>query len=152
MAKELLKKIPSSKCQLILPEDVLVADKFEAGAKTRVVNVEDIPEDWQGVDIGPRTVTAFKKILKNARTIVWNGPMGVFEIPEFARGTEEIARYLAEITPKGATTVVGGGDSAAAVKKYHLDDQLSHVSTGGGASLEFLEGKVLPGVDALTSK
>ena len=152
MARELLGKFKSSKCKLVLPEDVLVADKFEAGAKTKTVSVDQIPADWQGVDIGPKTVKKFEEILDKAATVLWNGPMGVFEIPEFARGTEEIARYLAKITAKGAITVVGGGDSAAAVKKFKLSDKLSHVSTGGGASLEFLEGKVLPGVAALTNK
>jgi phosphoglycerate kinase len=152
MAKELLDKFKSSKCKLVLPEDVLVADKFETGAKTKMVSVDQIPTDWQGVDIGPKTVKKFKEILDKAATVLWNGPMGVFEIPEFAKGTEEIARYLANITAKGAITIVGGGDSAAAVKKFKLSDKLSHVSTGGGASLEFLEGKVLPGVAALTDK
>ncbi len=152
MAKELLDKFKSSKCKLVLPEDVLIADKFETGAKTKTVNVDQIPADWQGVDIGPKTVKKFEEILDKAATVLWNGPMGVFEIPEFAKGTEEIARYLAKITGKGAITVVGGGDSAAAVKKFNLSDKLSHVSTGGGASLEFLEGKVLPGVAALTDK
>jgi phosphoglycerate kinase len=152
MAGELLAKFKSSKCKLVLPEDVLVADKFETGAKTKTVSAEQIPADWQGVDIGPKTVKKFEEILDKAATVLWNGPMGVFEIPEFARGTEEIARYLARITAKGAITVVGGGDSAAAVKKFKLSDKLSHVSTGGGASLEFLEGKVLPGVAALTNK
>ncbi|MEL6820434.1 MAG: phosphoglycerate kinase, partial [Calditrichota bacterium] len=103
-----------------------------------------------GVDIGSGSISRFEEILRNAKTVVWNGPMGVFEIPDFAHGTEAIARLLAEITDNGATTIVGGGDSAAAVKKFKLEDRLSHVSTGGGASLEFLEGKTLPGVDALT--
>ncbi len=150
MAGELLEKFKTSSCELILPEDVMVADKVEAGASTEMVSVEDIPADRKGVDIGPRTIKRFKDVLAKARTVVWNGPMGVFEITDFARGTEEIARFLAEITARGALTIVGGGDSAAAVKKFKLMDQLSHVSTGGGASLEFLEGKILPGVAALT--
>ena len=152
MAKEILKRSQDSKTDLELPVDVLVADKFEAGANTRTVGVHDIPKDWLGVDIGDKSIARFKEILANAKTVVWNGPMGVFEIPDFAKGTEVIARYLADITKKGATTIVGGGDSAAAVKKFDLEDQLSHVSTGGGASLEFLEGKTLPGVAALTDK
>ncbi len=152
MAREILDKARQSNCKFTLPVDVLVADRFEAGANTRVVSVDEIPPDWLGVDIGPRTIELFKKTLENARTVVWNGPMGVFEIPDFAKGTEEIARFLAEITARGATTIVGGGDSAAAVKKFGLQDRLSHVSTGGGASLEFLEGKELPGVAALTRK
>ncbi len=152
MAKEILKAARESRTELLLPVDVVVADKFEAGANTRVVGVHEIPADEIGVDIGPKTISQFEGKLADAQTVVWNGPMGVFEIPEFARGTEAIARYLAEITRKGATTIVGGGDSAAAVKQLGLEDQLSHVSTGGGASLEFLEGKTLPGVAALTDK
>ncbi|RMG64041.1 MAG: phosphoglycerate kinase [Calditrichaeota bacterium] len=152
MAAQILQQAQSSNCQLHLPVDVMVADRLEAGAQTRVVPVNQIPSDWLGVDIGPETIMRFKEILSTARTVVWNGPMGVFEIPDFARGTEAIARHLAEITRHGATTIVGGGDSAAAVKQFGLMDQISHVSTGGGASLEFLEGKVLPGVAALTDK
>ena len=152
MAREILKQAESGKCRLILPRDVLVADKFEADARTRVVEVDRIPADWLGVDIGTATIEEFKNILKDARTVVWNGPMGVFEIPAFAGGTEAIARYLAEMTDRGVTTIVGGGDTAAAVKKFALSDRMSHVSTGGGASLEFLEGKELPGVAALTDK
>jgi 3-phosphoglycerate kinase len=150
MAAEILHTFQTTHCQLVLPEDVMIANELESGAATKIVGVDNIPSDWMGVDIGPKTIEKFKQILKSARTVVWNGPMGVFEIPEFARGTEQIANILADMTTRGVTTVVGGGDSAAAVKKYELTDQLSHVSTGGGASLEFLEGKVLPGVEALT--
>jgi phosphoglycerate kinase len=152
MAKDILKRSQDSKTKLELPVDVLVADKFEAGANTRTVPVHEIPEEWIGVDIGEKTIAGFKKILSSAKTVVWNGPMGVFEIADFSRGTEVIARHLAEITRKGVVTIVGGGDSAAAVKKFDLEEKLSHVSTGGGASLEFLEGKTLPGVAALTEK
>ncbi|MEJ2634583.1 MAG: phosphoglycerate kinase [Calditrichia bacterium] len=152
MAKEILAKFKDSSCKLVLPQDVMVADKFEAGAQTRIVDTDHIPAEWLGVDIGPKTIEEFKNILKTAKTVVWNGPMGVFEIPDFAKGTEAIARYLAEITKSGATTIIGGGDSASAVKKIGVSDQLSHVSTGGGASLEFLEGKELPGVAALSEK
>ncbi len=152
MAGDILQKFKSSNCELELPGDVVVADKLEDGANTKTVNADEIPPDWLGVDIGLKTVADFKDILKNAKTIVWNGPMGVFEIPTFAKGTEAVARYLAELTGKGTTTIVGGGDSAAAVKEFGLSDQLSHVSTGGGASLELLEGKVLPGVAALGEK
>lgn len=150
MAKDILGKAQNSSTALELPMDVLVADKFEAGANTENVSAADIPGEWLGVDIGEKSIQRFKEILKDAKTVVWNGPMGVFEIPDFAKGTEAIARYLAEITANGATTIVGGGDSAAAVKQFKLEGQLSHVSTGGGASLEFLEGKVLPGVAALS--
>ena len=152
MARDILQSAKQSRTELILPVDVLVADRFEAGANTRVVPIDQIPADWLGVDIGPKTIEHFKRILNNAKTVVWNGPMGVFEIPDFAHGTEAIARHLAEITAQGATTIVGGGDSAAAVKQFGLMDKLSHVSTGGGASLEFLEGKELPGVAALTNR
>lgn len=152
IAKEILQQAEDSDTEFKLPEDVVVADKFEAGASMKTVGKSEIPSDWLGVDIGGRTVTEFKRILYSAKTVVWNGPMGVFEIPEFARGTEAIAKHLAEITRNGATTIVGGGDSAAAVKKFGLEDKLSHVSTGGGASMEFLEGKELPGVEALTDK
>ncbi|UCF63543.1 MAG: phosphoglycerate kinase [bacterium] len=150
MAKDILQNFQSSRCKLVLPEDVLITDKVESGARTQVVDVDDIPAEGIGVDIGPKTIDTFSGILKNSRAIVWTGPMGVFEIPEFAKGTENVARLLADLTAQGVTTVVGGGDSAAAVKKFKLTDQLSHVSTGGGASLEFLEGKLLPGVAALT--
>lgn len=150
MAKEILSGTQNSSTQFVLPIDVMAADNFEAGANTKIVDADAIPSDWMGVDIGSETIAEFKKILSSAKTIVWNGPMGVFEIPEFATGTEEIARYLADRTSEGAITIVGGGDSAAAVKKFGLEGKLSHVSTGGGASLEFLEGKSLPGVEALT--
>jgi phosphoglycerate kinase len=150
MAHDILEKAESSSTKFYLPSDVMIADKFEAGAQTKIVNSNGIPAEWLGVDIGTNAIKKFKEVLTPAKTIVWNGPMGVFEIPEFAKGTEEIARYLADLTDKGAITIVGGGDSAAAVKKFGLEGRLSHVSTGGGASLEYLEGKVLPGVDVLT--
>lgn len=152
IAREILKKAKNSGTDFRLPVDVIVADKFEAGAKTKTVDANAIPPGWLGVDIGQKTISEFKKILSDAKTIVWNGPMGVFEIPDFAKGTEALAHTLADITSRGATTIVGGGDSAAAVKKFGLDDKLSHVSTGGGASLEFLEGKILPGVEVLTNR
>jgi len=152
MAADILEKCRQSNTQLVLPEDVLVADKFEAGANTKVVAKDKIPADWLGVDIGPATIAKFEEICSAAKTIVWNGPMGVFEIADFARGTGAIARHLAKVTREGAITIVGGGDSASAVKLFGLSDQLSHVSTGGGASLEFLEGKTLPGIAALSDK
>jgi 3-phosphoglycerate kinase len=117
-----------------------------------VVDKDSIPEDWRGLDIGPKTVELFKDKLSNAKTVVWNGPMGVFEIPKFSKGTTEIARSLARITERGAVTIVGGGDSVAALAKANLEKKMSHVSTGGGASLEFLEGRTLPGIAALTDK
>jgi len=135
--------------KLLLPVDAVVADKFEAEAASQTVDVDKVPAGWRIMDIGPKSVEAFKQALMGARLIVWNGPMGVFEMPKFAEGTFAIARLLAE---SGATTVIGGGDSASAVKKAGVAKQMTHVSTGGGASLEFLEGKELPGVAALQDK
>lgn len=136
--------------KLILPVDVTIADRFDADAFSQVVGVGAVPSGWRILDIGPRTLEIFGKRLDGARTVVWNGPMGVFEFPKFAVGTEAVARILASL--KGATTIIGGGDSAAAVERAGLADAMSHISTGGGASLEFLEGKELPGVAALLDK
>ncbi len=137
---------------LLLPVDVVVADRFEADATSKVVDVEAIPDGWMGLDIGPKTIELYRKEILDAKTIVWNGPMGVFEMDKFATGTIEIAKALADATKHGAITVIGGGDSASAIAKAGLDKAVTHVSTGGGASLEFLEGKVLPGVAALNDK
>jgi phosphoglycerate kinase len=133
--------------KLALPVDVTIADRFDANAFSQVVMVAAVPPRWRILDIGPRTLELFHERLAGARTVVWNGPMGVFEFPKFATGTEAVARMLAALPD--ATTIIGGGDSAAAVKKTGLADAMSHISTGGGASLEFLEGKPLPGVVAL---
>jgi phosphoglycerate kinase len=127
----------------------VIGDKFEAGAARKVVAVEAIPPGWRAMDIGPKTIEAFSKALKGARLIVWNGPMGVFEFPAFAAGTQAIARAVADA---GGTSVIGGGDSVAAVKQAGVADRITHISTGGGASLEFLEGQTLPGVAALLDK
>ncbi|MBN1886567.1 MAG: phosphoglycerate kinase [Thermoflexales bacterium] len=135
--------------KLVLPVDAVVADKFDAEAASQVVDVQAVPAGWRMLDIGPKSIEAFSTALKGARLVVWNGPMGVFEFPRFAEGTFAIARLLAD---SGATTIIGGGDSASAVKKAGVAAKMSHVSTGGGASLEFLEGKVLPGVAALNDK
>jgi phosphoglycerate kinase len=135
--------------KLLLPVDAVVADKFDAEADSRVVAVDKIPAGWRMLDIGPKSIQVFGEVLKSAKLVVWNGPMGVFEFPKFAEGTFAIAKLLATT---GATTVIGGGDSASAVKKAGVAKQMTHVSTGGGASLEFLEGKVLPGVAALNDK
>jgi len=145
-AKQILAEAGKARAKIILPVDAVVADKFEADAKTKVVLIEAIPADWQAVDIGPATVALFRREIDKAKTIVWNGPPGVFEIDAFAKGTKEIAEALAQ---SSATTIIGGGDTAAAVAKYNLTSRMDHVSTGGGASLEFLEGKVLPGIAAL---
>jgi len=129
-----------------------VSPSVKDAAETKIVPVEQIPEGLAGVDIGPRTIEQFRGALAGAKTVLWNGPMGVFEIEAYSAGTEAVARMLAEATSSGATTVVGGGDSAAAIAKAGLENRVSHVSTGGGASLEFLEGLELPGVAALTDK
>jgi phosphoglycerate kinase len=135
--------------RLLLPVDAIVADKFEAEANSQVVDVDKVPAGWRVLDIGPKSIEKFGEVLKSAKLVVWNGPMGVFEFPKFAEGTFAIAKLLATT---GATTVIGGGDSASAVKKAGVAKQMTHVSTGGGASLEFLEGKELPGVAALNDK
>lgn len=135
--------------KIILPVDAVIADKFEAEAQSQVVDVDKIPAGWRMMDVGPKTLAAYKIALQGAKLIVWNGPVGVFEMPRFAEGTFALAKLLAE---SGATTVIGGGDSASAVKKAGVAKQMTHVSTGGGASLEFLEGKELPGVAALLDK
>jgi phosphoglycerate kinase len=145
-AKDILKNKGD---RLLLPTDVVIGDKFEAGAARKVVAVEAIPPGWRAMDIGPKTIEAFSKALKGARLIVWNGPMGVFEFPAFAAGTQAIARAVADA---GGTSVIGGGDSVAAVKQAGVADRITHISTGGGASLEFLEGQTLPGVAALLDK
>jgi phosphoglycerate kinase len=149
LAKALEIKAKAKGVQLLLPTDVVLADKFAADANTQTVSVEAIPDGWMGLDIGPDSVKTFQAALADCKSVIWNGPMGVFEMDKFAAGTEAIAKTLSELTPKGCTTIIGGGDSVAAVEKVGLADQMSHISTGGGASLELLEGKVLPGIAAL---
>jgi phosphoglycerate kinase len=153
LAQELEKVAQEKGVELILPVDVIVADKFAPDANTQVVNVKNIPDGWMGLDQGPETTTLVNNKLRECNTIIWNGPVGVFEMDAFAQGTFAIANTLADLTKeKNATTIVGGGDSVAAVQKAGLGDKLSHISTGGGASLELLEGKVLPGVAAIQSR
>jgi len=152
LAKKLLEEIKNSHRRVILPVDCVIADKFDNNAQRRTVPVSKIPAGWRGLDIGPETVQLIRLAVKDAKTIVWNGPMGVFELSNFAHGTLEVAKLLAEATREGATTIVGGGDSAAAVAQMGFEAAISHVSTGGGASLEFLEGKQLPGIAALDRK
>lgn len=149
LAKSLEAKAKERGVALLLPTDVVVADKFAADANSQTVSVESIPDGWMGLDIGPDSVKVFQEALADCQTVIWNGPMGVFEFDKFAVGTEAIAHTLADISKKGATTIIGGGDSVAAVEKVGLADQMSHISTGGGASLELLEGKELPGIAAL---
>lgn len=146
LARQLMDEAAGQGVELLLPVDVVVANDFKADADRQVVAVEDIPPDWQGLDIGPRTRKLFAQAIGKAKTIVWNGPMGVFEWDAFAEGTRDVARAMADST---AITIIGGGDSAAAVEQEGLADRISHVSTGGGAALEFLEGKQLPGIAAL---
>eukprot|EP00475_Leptophrys_vorax_P028088 TRINITY_DN4041_c0_g2_i1.p1 TRINITY_DN4041_c0_g2~~TRINITY_DN4041_c0_g2_i1.p1 ORF type:complete len:402 (+),score=65.64 TRINITY_DN4041_c0_g2_i1:154-1359(+) len=149
LAADLIKKAEERGVKFLLPTDVVVADKFAADADSKVVPADAIPDGWMGLDIGPDSIATFGAELDGAKTIIWNGPMGVFEFEKFALGTDAIAQKLAVVTASGATTIIGGGDSVAAVEKAGLADKMSHISTGGGASLELLEGKVLPGVAAL---
>jgi phosphoglycerate kinase len=150
LAKQVLADAKAKGVELVLPVDNVVAKEIVTGTETKVVPAGKIPEGWSGVDIGPKTVELFKQKVLSAKTVVWNGPMGVFEVDEFAKGTNAVATTLAEATAKGVVSIVGGGDSAAAIEKAGLSKKVSHVSTGGGASLEFLGGLVLPGVAALT--
>lgn len=152
LAKIVLEKANQQGIKLLLPVDVVVAEEFKNESPSTIVEVEKIPSDKMGLDIGPETINLFSKEIQVSKTVVWNGPMGVFEMDNFAKGTFAVAQALADATVKGAVTIIGGGDSAAAIAKAGLADKVSHVSTGGGASLEFLEGKVLPGVAALTDK
>ena len=149
LAPQLLKKAEEAGVKMLLPIDVVVADDFNNDAKSAIVDKDAIPADMMGMDIGPKTVELYKAAIAEAETIVWNGPMGVFEMENFAKGTRAIAEALAE---SKAVTVIGGGDSAAAVEQFGLADRITHISTGGGASLEFLEGKILPGVAVLEDK
>jgi phosphoglycerate kinase len=152
LAAKLLAEARQRNIKLLLPIDCVVAARFENNAERKTVHVTQIPAGWQGLDIGPDSCRLFAEELRGCKTIVWNGPMGVFEMENFAAGTTALAKTLAELTKHGAITIVGGGDSAAAIAKAGLEKAVSHVSTGGGASLEFLEGKVLPGVAALSDR
>ncbi len=149
LAKATLEKFKTSKANVMLPKDNVIAAEFKNESPSQVVDSDKIPADKMGLDVGPKTIEEFKKVILASKTIIWNGPLGVFEFDNFAKGTDAVAAALAEATANGAITIIGGGDSAAAIKKAGLEDKVSHVSTGGGASLEFLEGKVLPGVAAL---
>jgi phosphoglycerate kinase len=152
LASRLLSDARKRNFRLLLPSDQVVAAEFRADSQARTVPVGETPDGWMGLDIGPETVRRFSAEIAGAKTIVWNGPMGVFEMPKFAHGTLEIAKAIAAATAGGATSIVGGGDSVAAVHQAGLADQVSHISTGGGASLEFLAGKKLPGVEALSER
>lgn len=149
VAKDLLQKAAERKVKLMLPVDVVLADAFDNNANTQVVAADAVPDSWRILDIGPQSVEQYSAVIKDAKTVIWNGPMGVFEMPKFAEGTRAIAQAMAD---SQATTIIGGGDSVAAVEQMNLADRMSHISTGGGASLELLEGKELPGVAALKDK
>jgi len=146
-AKKILAAAQSANVQMVLPLDHIGATSFDAASVPIPVDAIDLPDNLMGLDVGLKTIAKYKEVLSNAKTIVWNGPVGVFEFDAFAKGTEEVAKLVAEATGKGAVTVVGGGDSVAAVNKFGLASKMSHVSTGGGASLELLEGKKLPGIE-----
>ena len=149
LAKQLLAQAQAANVKLLLPVDNIISDEFSETCNYKDNDGRDIPDGWMGLDIGPKTIELYKDALKDAKTVVWNGPMGVFEMPNFAKGTNTIAQALADLD---ATTIIGGGDSVAAVNQAGLGDKMSHISTGGGASMEFLEGKELPGIAALTDK
>ncbi|MEP0872280.1 phosphoglycerate kinase [Trichocoleus desertorum AS-A10] len=149
LARALEAKAKEKGVELLLPTDVVVADNFAADANAQTVSIENIPDGWMGLDIGPDSIKVFQDALAQCKSVIWNGPMGVFEFDKFAQGTEAIAHTLAGLTKQGVTTIIGGGDSVAAVEKVGVADQMSHISTGGGASLELLEGKELPGIAAL---
>lgn len=149
LSLELIKKAEANNVKILLPKDVVIADEIKEDAETKIVDIDNIPTDKEALDIGPKTAKEYADIIKKAKTVVWNGPMGVFEIKVFANGTNEVAKALAE---SSATTIVGGGDSALAIEEAGYKDKITHVSTGGGASLEFLEGKTLPGIDCIDEK
>ena len=147
--EDILKKAKEKNVDFLLPTDVVVAKEFKNDTDFKTVDVENMPNDMMGLDVGPKSVELFSEAIKNAKTVVWNGPMGVFEMSNFANGTKQVAKAMAE---SDAVTIIGGGDSAAAVEQTGLDDKMTHISTGGGASLEFFEGKKLPGIEAIQDK
>jgi phosphoglycerate kinase len=150
LAKSFMEKAKEKGVNFYMPIDAIVADEFSADANTKSVSIEEIPADWLSLDIGPKTAELYQDVIQNSKLVIWNGPMGVFEMEKFAEGTKAVAEALAN--SENTYSVIGGGDSAAAVEKFHLADKMSHISTGGGASLEFMEGKALPGVVALSDK
>lgn len=149
LALEILHKAKEKNVHIHIPVDVVAADSFSNDAKTQIVDVREIPDGWQGLDAGPKSLENFKEVIMNSKTILWNGPLGVFEMENFAHGTITLGEQIAEATRNGAFSLVGGGDSVAAVKQFGLEDKMSYVSTGGGAMLEMLEGKILPGIAAI---
>jgi phosphoglycerate kinase len=151
LALEILQLAKEKNVHIHIPIDVVAADSFSNDANTQIVDVREIPDGWQGLDAGPKSLANFKEVIMNSKTILWNGPLGVFEMENFAKGTIELGNYIAESTANGAFSLVGGGDSVAAVKQFGLEEKMSYVSTGGGAMLEMLEGRVLPGIAAILS-
>ena len=151
LALEILKKAKEKGVQIHIPVDVVAANAFSNDAETKIVDVREIPDGWQGLDAGPKSLENFKKVIMESKTILWNGPLGVFEMENFAKGTITLGEYIAESTKNGAFSLVGGGDSVSAVKQFGLEDKMSYVSTGGGAMLEMLEGQTLPGIQAILS-
>jgi phosphoglycerate kinase len=149
LALEILRLAKEKGVQIHIPVDVIAGDKFSNDANTQVVDVRAIPDGWEGMDAGPKSLENFKKVILESKTILWNGPLGVFEMPTFAKGTIALGEFIAESTANGAFSLVGGGDSVAAVKQFGFEDKVSYVSTGGGAMLEMLEGRVLPGIAAI---
>ena len=149
LARDLIAKAKEKGVQLLLPVDNVAADKFDNDAATKTTPIDEVPEGWMGLDIGPESIQKFNDVIANSKTILWNGPMGVFEMENFQKGTRSVALAIADATAKGAFSLVGGGDSVAAVNKYQLKDKVSYVSTGGGAMLEYIEGKELPGIKAI---
>jgi phosphoglycerate kinase len=151
LCRELLKKAEAKGVKLIIHEDYVEADKISADASNKVCSNKQIPEGWMGLDIGPEAVKSYSDVIRSSKTILWNGPMGVFEMPAFENGTRQVAVAVAGATKSGAFSLIGGGDSAAAVAKFGFEDQVSYVSTGGGALLEYFEGKELPGIKAINA-
>lgn len=149
LALSILEKAKNNNVKVYLPSDAINADKFDADANTKVSPIDQTPDDWMGLDIGPETIKNYTEVILNSRTILWNGPMGVFEMPKFSAGTSAVAKAIADATSKGAFSLIGGGDSVAAINKNKLADKVSYVSTGGGAMLEYIEGKELPGIKAI---
>jgi phosphoglycerate kinase len=149
LALDILKKAKEKGVQIHLPVDVVAANKFANDAEKQVVDVNNIPDGWQGLDVGPNSLEAIKKVILDSKTILWNGPLGVFEMDSFANGTIELGNFISQATENGAFSLVGGGDSVAAVKQFGFEPKMSYVSTGGGAMLEMLEGKILPGISAI---
>ena len=152
LALDILEKAKAKNVQVYLPSDNVVANAFDNDAETRITASNEVPEGWMGLDIGPETISTYSEVIRSSNTILWNGPMGVFEMIHFQKGTKSIALAIAEATSKGAFSLIGGGDSVAAINKYQLKDQVSYVSTGGGAMLEYMEGKELPGIKAIRNE